>query len=209
MTFMRDFQAREGYSPTVREICKALCLASPGSLMKHLRALEAGGYIDRTPGKNRTWKLAGAPSGKMIPVLGRIAAGSPILAQENLEAELPVDPGLFGCEQTFALRVKGDSMIEAHVQDGDFAIIQPRQIVDDGQIAAVLIDGIESEATLKILKRKPNRVELHPANSAYDPIVFEGADCARVRVLGRMVGVIRSRVHSDRLFPCAGRYFAH
>lgn len=193
LELIRRVQHQQGFGPTVREICQALGLASPGSLIKHLRALEEEGRLTRTPGKKRTWKLTGDPIGPSIPLLGQIAAGTPILAQENREGDLPVDPGLFGCDASFALRVKGDSMIEAHIQDGDLAIIRPQEEAQDGQIVAVLVDGLESEATLKILRRRKDRIELLPANARYQPMVFEKGDRARVRVLGRLVGIIRPK----------------
>jgi repressor LexA len=182
-----------GFGPTVREICRGLGLASPGSLMKHLKALEDQGLLSRAPGKNRTFKVAGLehPS-PTIPLLGRIAAGTPILALENREADLPVDPALFGCDVTFALQVRGDSMIDAHIMDGDLAVIQPAEEAPDGQVVAVMVEGAEDEAALKILRRPKGRIELHAANPAHDPLVFEGADRSRIRILGRLVGVIRS-----------------
>jgi repressor LexA len=211
MNVIRDFQTRHGYGPTVREICRIMGLASPGSLFKHLRRLEDEGFLNRTPGKNRTWTIPGpspGPSmGKSIPLLGRIAAGAPILAEENREADLPVDPALFGCDETFALTVRGDSMIEAHITDGDLAIIRPQEQVENGQIAAVLIEDMEPEATLKVFRKTKNRIELHAANPAYDPIVFEGAEREKVTVLGKLVGVIRSRANPGKMFPCVGRGF--
>ena len=192
LEFIREFQAREGFGPSVREICQALGLASPGSLIKHLRALEEQGLISRTPGKKRTWKLTGRRAAPSIPILGRIAAGAPILAVENREGDLPVDPALFGCRQAFALRVKGDSMIEAHIRDGDLAVIRPQDQADNGRIVGVIIEDMESEATLKVLHQKEDRIELHPANPKYKPQVFKAGDQARIKILGCLVGLIRS-----------------
>ncbi|MBU0516011.1 MAG: transcriptional repressor LexA [Proteobacteria bacterium] len=191
LDFIAAFQAREGFPPSVREICAHLGLKSPGSLIKHLRALEEEGLLGRSPGKKRAWKLTQAPGPRTIPLVGRIAAGTPIMAVENREDDIPVDPWLFGDEDTFALRVKGDSMIEAHIRDGDLAVIRPQAEAQNGDIAAVLVEGIEPEASLKTIRRSPGRLELHPANPAYEPLVFEGEDIARVRVLGRLVGLIR------------------
>ena len=192
LDFIREYLAQEGFGPTVREICQALNLASPGSLMKHLRKLEKDGYLTKKPGKKRTWQPTGRMAfGPVIPVVGAIAAGEPILAQEHIETELPVDPSLFGCDTAFALKVKGDSMIMAHIQDGDMAIIRPQEMVDDGQVAAVLIDGLEPEATLKVFRQRGPRIELHAANPQYSPIIFEGSARSRVKILGRLVGVIR------------------
>src|SRR3989339_866019 len=116
---IRQRTTRQGHPPSIREICRDLGLASPGSLTKHLTALEEAGFLVRSPGKQRTWRLAGSASGPTIPVLGRIAAGAPIMAQEHFEWELPVDPAMFGGGETFALQVRGDSMIEAQIREGD------------------------------------------------------------------------------------------
>ncbi|MFH1091114.1 MAG: S24 family peptidase, partial [Pseudomonadota bacterium] len=110
----------------------------------------------------------------------------------NLEAELLFDPVLFGSDQLFALKVKGDSMTGVHILDGDLAVIRPQEEAEDGQIVAVLIEGLEPEATLKVLRRKKGRIELQAANEAYQPLVFEGKDLGRVTILGRLVGVIRT-----------------
>jgi repressor LexA len=162
LAFIRSFQAREGFGPSVREISQALGLASPGSLKKHLDALVREGELTHQPGKKRTWQLTSRSAGPSIPLLGRIAAGTPILAQENRESDLPVAPELFGCDASFALRVSGDSMIDAQIRDGDLAIIRPQDQAEDGQIGAVQVEGLETEATLKRLRRRKGRIELHP-----------------------------------------------
>lgn len=193
-------QAREGYSPTVRDICNHLGRSSAGSMHKDLESLEKSGFLEKIPGKSRTWQLTprawdliGKPSAPSIPLVGRIAAGTPILAEQNREDDLPIDPRLFGAEDAFAVRVRGDSMIEAHIRDGDLAILRPQEEAEDGQIVAVQIEGIEPEATLKILRRRNGTVELQPANAEYKPLVFHGAERSRVTILGRLVGVIRPR----------------
>ncbi len=191
--FIANFQAREGFPPSVREICKALGLVSPGSLLKHLRALELQGLLSGTPGRKRAWKLTGRPPQVSVPLIGRIAAGTPILAEENRETDLPVDPKLFGSEKVFALWVKGDSMIDAQIRDGDFAIIRPQNEAEEGEIVAVLVEGVEPEATLKALRRTNEGLELHSANDAYPPLIFKGSDQAKVRILGKLVGIIRPR----------------
>lgn len=191
---MRDFQLKEGYPPTVREICKRMGLASAGSLLKHMRSLEDAGFIEHSPGKKRAWKLLGRSLNHTIPVVGRIAAGAPILAQENREADIPIDPSMFGTGEAFALKVRGDSMIDAQIRDNDLAIIRPQKDVENGQVAAVQVEGLEEEATLKILKRTKNKIELRPANSNYEPLVFKGKERERVKILGRMVGLIRPKL---------------
>lgn len=194
------FQAREGYSPSVRDICDHMGRSSAGSMHKDLESLGKSGFLEKIPGKSRTWQLTsrawdliGKPSSSSIPLIGRIAAGTPILAEQNKEDDLPVDPRLFGADDAFAVRVRGDSMIEAQIRDGDLAILRPQEEAEDGQIVAVQIEGIEPEATLKILRRRNGTVELQPANVEYKPLVFQGAERSKVKILGRLVGVIRRR----------------
>jgi repressor LexA len=192
------FQAREGFPPSIREICTALEVRSPGSMHRHLRELKRKGYLEETSGKKRAWKLAdkggrliGRPSSPSIPLIGRIAAGTPILAQENRDEELSMDPGLFGSEEAFALRIQGDSMKDAQIRDGDLAIIRPQREAETGEIVAVMVEGVEAEATLKILHRSAGRVELHAANEAYTPLMFRGKDRSKVKILGKLIGIIR------------------
>ena len=193
LRFIENFQAREGFPPSIREMCKALGLVSAGSLIKHLRALESQGRLTGSPGKKRAWKLTYRSSHVAVPLIGQIAAGTPILAQENREDDLPVDPKLFGSEKAFALRVRGDSMIDAQIRDGDFAIIRPQNDAENGEIVAVLVEGMEAEATLKILRRGDDYLELHSANEGYRPLAFVGSNRAKVRILGKLAGIIRPR----------------
>jgi len=194
MEFIRSFHNEEGFPPSLREICKALGLASSGSLIKHIRALELEGLLTKTPGKKRAWKLKGGMSVRTsIPVVGRIAAGTPILAEENREENLPFDPAFFGSPQVFALRVKGDSMIDAKICDGDLAIIRPQSQGENGETLAVMVEGLEPEATLKIFRIKDDQVELHSANLSYKPVVFRGGDTEKIKIIGKLVGIIRNR----------------
>lgn len=192
LRFIAEFKRRRLSSPSLEEMCKALGVTSRGSLLKHVRALEKEGYLTLTSGKKRDWNLTpkawnlfGRVASPSIPLVGHIAAGTPILAEENREGELPVDPALFGSSEAFALRVRGDSMIEAHIRDGDLAIIRPQRDAQNGEIVAVEVDGLEAEATLKVLRAVRGRVELHPANSSYKPLIYEGDECSRVRVSGK------------------------
>ena len=195
LDFISLFHKREGFPPSLREICKALGLVSTGSLMKHIRSLESEGLIKGTPGRKRAWKLVNPiyKNGPFIPILGQIAAGHPILAHENREGELPINPAFFGSPEAFALKVKGDSMIEAHIQDEDLAIIHPQQEAENGSIVAVIVEDIEPEATLKIFKIDNEQIELRPANESYEPLIFRGKDRSRIKILGKLVGVIRAK----------------
>jgi repressor LexA len=189
---IEDFRKKEGIPPSLRDICKALGLVSPGSLIRHIRILEDEGLLKQVSGKKRSLTLKGRPTYSSIPLLGQIAAGTPILAQQNREEELPVDPALFGSSDAFAVRVRGDSMIDAQIRDGDLAVIRPQQEAQNGLIVAVLVEGLEPEATLKIFRRRKGAVELHPANPEYSPLIFRGKERSRVRILGKLVGVIRN-----------------
>ena len=189
--YIRSQQEEYGISPSVREICSSLGLNSPGGIHKVLKKLVEKGVLISEPGKKRSWLLPDGPARKSIPLLGDIAAGLPIDAIENREELLPLDPALFGCDSCFALRVKGDSMIEAHIMDGDLAVIRQQKTVSNGLIAAVMVDNILTEATLKVFKKEKGRVELHPKNSRYKPLIVEGRDRKKVRILGKFIGIIR------------------
>lgn len=195
LDFISVFHRQEGFPPSLREICRGIGLVSHGSLIRHIRLLETQGFIKGVSGKKRAWKLVDmeARQAGQIPVLGRIAAGSPILAEENAEEHLPMNPSFFGSSDAFALRVRGDSMIEAHIRDGDMAIIRPQQDADNGAIVAVIVEGIETEATLKIFRFQNDQIELRPANKFYDPLVFNGAERSRIKILGKLIGIIRSK----------------
>jgi len=176
---LRTVQER-GYPPSVREIGEAVGLNSPSTVHSHLSALVKQGYLRRDPSKPRAIEVT-APGRAQpdlrrapvrdVPLLGRIAAGSPILAEEDIEDILPLPTQIVGNDPVFMLRVRGDSMFEAGIHDGD--------------IVAALIDG--EEATVKRLRREPGKVTLVPANPAYEPMVFTQG----VQLLGRVVAVLR------------------
>jgi repressor LexA len=192
LEFIRSHIEQEGIAPSVREICSHFGLKGPAGVHRILKILERKGFLASSPGKKRTWRLTEKVSRiRGIPLLGQIAAGLPIDAVENHSEELPVDAAMFGCDSCFALYVKGDSMIDAHITDGDIAVIHACQDVDNGEIAAVLVDGLLPEATLKIVKKRKDGVELHAANPLYEPLVFVGTRASSVRILGRFAGLIR------------------
>ncbi|MGB6064810.1 MAG: transcriptional repressor LexA [Desulfomonilaceae bacterium] len=191
LDFIEQFRRQEGLPPSLRDMCRALGLVSPGSLLRHLQILESQGYLTRIPGKKRTWKSTNQKPVNSIPLLGRIAAGQPILAEQHVEDNLPFDPNLFGSSDAFALTVKGDSMIGLQIRDGDIAIIRPQKEVESGEITAVIVEGVETEATLKVFCRRNDDIELHAANPIYEPLVFKGRDRTKIRILGKLVGVVR------------------
>lgn len=191
--FIISFQEKEGFPPSIREICKALGLVSSGSLIKHIRALELNGHLTRSPGKKRAWRLTEQRQPSSIPLIGQIAAGTPILAEENREDNIPFDPTFFGSPNVFALRIKGDSMIDVKICDGDLAIIRPQNKGENEEILAVMVEGMEPEATLKIFRLRDNKVELHSANPSYKPLVFKGNDREKIKILGKLAGIIQNK----------------
>lgn len=191
LKYVRSHQEKNGIVPTVREICDYFGLRGPAGIHRILHVLIEKGYLTASEGKKRAWRIPGRYTGKSIPLIGRIAAGVPILAVENREEELPVDPSMFGSENCFALHVQGNSMIDAHIKDGDIAIIRPQNHAENGQIVAVIVEDMLHEATLKIIRRNQFKTELISAHRAYPPLAFSGPQRSRIRILGKYVGVIR------------------
>jgi repressor LexA len=184
-TFIRSKIQGRGYGPTVREIGLEFDIKSPNGVMCHLKALQKKGLIHREPNMSRAIQMLDEPTGAQpsrLKLVGRIAAGQPIEAVEQDE-ELGFSEWE-GADDKFALRVSGDSMIEDHIADGDYVVIQRQEVARDGQIVAVRDD--DGEATLKRLFRERNRVRLEPANKAMKPIYRD-----RVDILGVLVGVVR------------------
>ena len=190
-TFLVDYVDRHGYPPTVREIGEAVGLASPSTVHAHLANLERAGLLRRDPTKPRALELSGrAKSGAAtmpkLPLLGQIAAGAPLLADENVEDEIAVPETLRG---DFLLRVRGDSMIEAGILDGDIVVVRRAQDARNGEIVVALAGDDESadEATVKTFYREQGRVRLQPENSSLEPIYAD-----HVQILGTVSGVFRA-----------------
>lgn len=182
--FLKDKITTRGYGPTVREIGNQFNIRSPNGVMCHLKALERKGLIIRESHMSRAIQLTDHNSlrSASVPLAGQIAAGIPVLAQEQTEQIDFTD--LFNDESHFCLKVKGDSMIEDQIADGDFVIIKKQDSCQDGEIAVALVD--EQDATLKRFYREGTRFRLEPANSTMSPIYSDN-----VKVLGVLVGVIR------------------
>lgn len=181
--FLKDKIVNRGYGPTVREIGAHFDIKSPNGVMCHLKALEKKGLITRESHMSRAIQLTESPQKRMsLPLAGQIAAGSPVLAQEDTERVDFAD--LFDAEDHFCLKVKGDSMIEDHISEGDFVIVNKQSSCRDGEIVVALVDG--QEATLKRFYKERDRVRLEPANSNMKPIYATNVD-----ILGVVVGVIR------------------
>jgi repressor LexA len=187
LDFINGFLIQNAYPPTVREVADHFGFKSPRAAHDHMRALQRKGYLTTDPRKPRTIKLAGAPPARGIPLLGRIAAGEPILAVEEADETLDLDPSFFGVGDFFALRVKGDSMIDDHIAEGDMVILRAQRQAAENQVVAVLIGD---EVTLKRFHRDHGEVELRPANPKVQPIRV-GPDDAELNILGVMVGLVR------------------
>jgi repressor LexA len=188
--FLVEYVDRHGYPPTVREIGEAVGLASPSTVHAHLANLERGGLLRRDPTKPRALELTGRAEEATVtmpklPLLGQIAAGGPLLADQNVEAELGVPETLRG---DFLLRVKGESMIEAGILDGDIVVVRRAQDARNGEIVVALAGDDESadEATVKTYYKEKGRIRLQPENSALEPIYAD-----YVQILGKVVGVFR------------------
>lgn len=189
LQFITEFQARYDFPPSTREICSHFGFTSPRAAIDHLKALEKKGYLQIHSGKSRGITLLKPHSAaKGIPILGKIAAGLPVLAVENIEDNLPVEKHFFGEEECFAIWVEGDSMINAHIEDGDCVIVRVSEKAENGDIVAALIDN---EVTLKYFYQKNRDVELRPANPKYRPIVIGPDQAQDFRILGVMTGLVR------------------
>jgi repressor LexA len=193
LDYIREMVDARGYPPSVREIGEAVGLSSPSTVHSHLNSLVEAGAIKRDPSKPRAIMIVDATHQSAVadrrmrdvPVLGRIAAGTPILAAEHVEEVMPLPTELVGEGPVFLLEVKGDSMIDAGIHEGDLVAVHSQPDALDGEIVAALIDG--EEATVKRLRRRDGKVILESENPAYEPMVFtEG-----VELVGKVVSVLR------------------
>ena len=192
LSFIRQFSQRHGVPPTVRELGERFRV-TPRAAFDHLRALERKGYLRRrvTAGRtSRALTLAeGAAPGRRIPIVGRIAAGAPLLAEESLEGVLPLAADWPGAPagELFGLRVRGESMIGAHIVDGDLVVVRRQDHAQPGDIVVALVDG---EATVKRFLRDGAAVVLKPEHPTMSPIVLEPGE-KDVRIVGKVVGLVR------------------
>jgi repressor LexA len=194
--FIVAYARKHGYPPTVREIGADVGLASPSTVHVHLAKLEQAGYVRRDPTKPRALELVGrdAPQGRdpgsvhVLPLIGEIAAGSPLLAEQNIEDYIAVPEPLARGDDEFLLRVRGDSMIEAGIKPGDYVVVRRQQTAETGDVVAALLgeDETAGEATVKTFHRDNGRIRLQPENSALEPLYPE-----HVQILGKVVGLFR------------------
>ncbi len=198
LAFIRDWVREHGYPPSVREIGEAVDLVSPSSVAYQLKELEKKGYLRRDPNRPRAVDVrppsdltpeedealrAARPTPAYVPLLGRIAAGGPILAEQSIEDVFPLPRELVGEGNLFTLQVKGDSMLEAAICDGDWVVVRQQPTANNGEIVAAMIEG---EATVKTYRHRDGHIWLMPQNPAFDPIPGDDAT-----ILGRVVAVLR------------------
>jgi repressor LexA len=193
--FIRKYSAKYGYPPTVRDIGKAVGLASSSTVHAHLANLEKIGLLRRDPSKPRAIELIdravdravesmrGIVGGDRLPLLGSVAAGQPILAEENIDEYVPVPELAGGGEGRYLLRIRGDSMREAGILEGDYVVVHPQETARDGDVVVALLG---EEATVKRFFREDGHIRLQPENAAMEPIRSKEA-----KVLGRVVGLLR------------------
>lgn len=187
LEFIRERVRIDGYPPTVREICTALDLSSPSTVHVHLANLERLGHLRRDPAKPRALELVhDLRPPRPLPLVGRVAAGQPILAEENIEDLVDVPAFLRRDDGDFVLRVRGDSMIGAGIFDADLIVVHPQEQARNGEIVVVRVR--EEEATTKRMYVDGPTVRLEPENENHEPIIVNAED---VRLVGRVVGVLR------------------
>ena len=205
LEFVRAYAGEHGYPPSVREIGAACGLASPSTVHVHLKVLQDAGYIRRDPNKPRALEVVGMEHGGVaeataqavpatsaevtssavsLPLVGRVAAGTPILAEQNIEDSLVLPTSIVGSASAFVLRVRGDSMIGAGIMNGDYIVVREQHEAHNGEIVVALIDD---SATVKTFYREEGRVRLQPENPNLAPIYVTNP-----RILGRVTAVIRS-----------------
>ena len=189
LSFITHHIEDKGYPPTFREIGQFFGMASTNAVKKFINILEEKGYIRRSAKSARALEVIDhirRQKGIWVPIVGRITAGEPLLAVENIEERLLLDPSFSRGEKSFLLRVQGDSMIGAGIHDQDLALIKPQKTAENGEIVAVLVDD---EATIKRFYRKRGKIILKPANPRYEPIVIKRD--AEVKIIGKVIGMIR------------------
>ncbi|MFN2521343.1 MAG: transcriptional repressor LexA [Candidatus Limnocylindria bacterium] len=186
LEFIRETVEDRGYPPSVREIAEAVGLASTSAVHHHLTKLEREGRLQKEATRSRALTLPAPLGGRAVvaPIIGEIAAGQPIYAYEDQSETLSVPGELAAGRETFVLRVRGKSMIEDHIDDGDYVVIQQQDTARDGDIVVALLE--DNTATLKRLYRERERVRLQPANGSMEPIYARD-----VRIQGKVIGVIR------------------
>ena len=189
LEYIKSEILNKGYPPSVRDICQAVNLKSTSSVHSHLETLEKNGYIRRDPTKPRAIEIMDDSFQMVrhemasIPIVGTVAAGQPILAEQNIEGYFPIVPEFVRNKQTFMLKVKGESMINVGIYDGDFLLVEDTSVASNGDIVVALI---EEYATVKTFYREKDFIRLQPENPAMSPIIVKD-----VTILGKVIGLFR------------------
>lgn len=189
LEYIKETILKKGYPPAVREICEAVRLKSTSSVHSHLETLEKNGYIRRDPTKPRTIEIIddcfnlARREVVNVPLIGTVAAGTPLLAQENIETYFPIPSELLPNKEIFMLKVKGDSMIEAGIFNGDQILVEKTNTAENGEIVVALLDD---SATVKRFYRENGRYRLQPENASMEPIFVD-----EVKILGKVIGLFR------------------
>jgi len=192
LEYIKETILKKGYPPAVREICEAVNLKSTSSVHSHLETLERNGYIRRDPTKPRTIEIIddcfnlARREVVNVPLLGTVAAGMPLLAQENIENYFPIPTEMLPDKEVFMLRVKGDSMIEAGIFNGDLIFVEKTVTAENGEIVVALLDD---SATVKRFYKENGHYRLQPENSSMDPIIVD-----EVQILGKVFGLFRMKM---------------
>jgi len=189
LDFIKNFIQERGFSPSYQEIARGMGLSSQSTVHVHVENLRDKGYLTKKWNANRSIDLVDADTSyeaaPEIPLVGRIAAGEPIEAMEDIET-ISVPRDMIGRNDTYVLRVKGDSMIEDHVLEGDYIVVEKRDLARDGEMVVALVK--DNEATLKRFRRDRDKIRLEPANPAYKPMIFDEKD---VKIQGVVIGILR------------------
>ncbi|MEG0291975.1 MAG: transcriptional repressor LexA [Anaerovoracaceae bacterium] len=199
LLFMKNEIKEKGYPPTVREICTSLNIKSTSTVHKDIETLVNTGFIVKDPSKPRALMVvdneehtdsttieSSLTNVVEIPVVGRIAAGTPILADENVEDSFPIPTRFLGNGNNFMLTVRGESMIEAGIMDGDYILVEQQETAQNGEIIVAMLEDFESEATVKTFYKEKDHIRLQPENSSMSPIIVQN-----VKILGKVKGVFR------------------
>ncbi len=192
LDFIRGFIRAEGYPPSLRDICARFAIKGPSNAGKHLDALEKKGFIRRRRGRARGIEVIGGPSagrrGISIPIAGAVRAGTPELAVEDIVGHVTLDEGFFKCRDTFILRVEGESMTGAGINEGDHLIVRPGPGADSGDIIVAMLDN---EATVKRFFTDGGSVTLKPENPSMKPIVIKSGEAGSFSIIGKVIFVIK------------------
>ena len=185
LNFIAEFTKKNSYPPSVREMCQGLGISSTATIVYHLKKLKEQGKLSREKSRNRAIEVSGVSMLSGIPVVGKVAAGTPITATENIEDTLSFSQNLFGDQdELFILNVQGESMINAGIFDGDKIVVHKQENAENGEIVVAMIDG---EATVKRFYKEKNQIRLQPENDFMAPIIVKDA-----QILGTVVGLIRN-----------------